>query len=59
MTNEPDYASRERLIEEAESYQSCGQALPLDLYAALMKQGINASLYNNIREEDESENDNE
>ncbi len=58
MTNEPDYASRERLIEEAESYQSCGQALPLDLYAALMEQGVNASLYNNIRESDE-ENDNE
>ena len=53
-----DFANRERLIAEAESYQACGEALPLDLYSALLEEGINASLYN-TNSPDESENEDE
>ena len=39
-------AKRERLIARAERFQQLGRSLPLDLYADLMAEGIDASQYN-------------
>ncbi len=48
-------ALRDKLIEEAEAYERAGEALPLDLYSALLREGIDASLYNQIDEQTDEE----
>lgn len=39
-------AHTDSLIARAERYQSRGEDLPVDLYAALMERGIDASQFN-------------
>ncbi len=46
LTEEPEMTSRATRIIQAEDYQRRGMSLPLDLYAALLGLGIDASQYN-------------